>query len=127
MADGETDSTRSSRTTKTLSSTADYNLSITRNTAYYYVNDEIDDNLFNGSIVSLKVDGKAVTLDKSNIKITVKNSSGDTVQAINNSEPETYTVTYTVTYKDYTGSVSNKIVIKEKAQPTNTDEPESGN
>ena len=57
--------------------------------------------------------------------ITVKNSSGDTVQSVSSQTSETYIVTYKITYKDYTGSVSNKIVIKEK-EPTE-EQTEEGN
>ena len=115
----DTESMRSSKATKSLSTTASYDLTVKTSTKYLFVNEEVDDSLFNGSLVSLKEDGKEVKVDKANIKITVTNSSGETVQAIDNSIPETYTVTYTVTYKDYTGKTSNKIVIKEKEVTSN--------
>ena len=117
----DVDTSRSDKVSKTLSSKASYDLTINTNTRYYNVGEDIDDSLFNGSMVSLKEDGKTVNLDKSNIKITVKNSSGDTVQSVNSNEAETYTITYTVTYKDYTGKVSNKIVIKEKKNEEQTE------
>ncbi|MBR3661113.1 MAG: transglycosylase domain-containing protein [Bacilli bacterium] len=121
----DTESTRSDKISKVLSSTSTYDLTVSKNTAYLNIGDNIDDNLFNGNIVVLKVDGKAVTLDKSNIKISVKNSSGDIVQSISSTEAETYTITYTVTYKDYTGNISNKIVIKEKATNENDNSSEN--
>ena len=110
----DADTPRSDKTTKTLSSTTSYDLSVKTNTRYFYVGDDIDVSLFNGNLVVLKEDGKEIPLDKSNIKITVKNSSGDTVESISSSSPETYTITYSVTYKDFKGSTNNKIVIREK-------------
>ena len=110
----DTATPRSEKITKKLSSTASYDLSVTKDTKYYYVGEDIDESLFNGSIVSLKENNKSIKLDKSNIKITVKNSSGDVVESITSSSPETYTITYTITYKEYTGVVSNKIVVREK-------------
>jgi len=110
---------RSDRTEKTLSSSTSYDLSVKKSTNYLYVGDDIPSNLYDGSVVVLKENGKEVNLSSSNIKITVKNSSGETVQSVNNSEEETYTVEYTVTYKEYSGTISNKIVIRAKDNSNN--------
>ena len=115
----DTEAPRSDKVTRNLSTLATYDLTTTKSTTYLTVGDDIDNNLFNGSIVSLKEDGKEINLDKSNIKITVKNSSGEIVQSINNLEAETYTITYSVTYNDYTGQTSNKIIIKAKSNEEN--------
>ncbi|MBQ8891767.1 MAG: transglycosylase domain-containing protein [Bacilli bacterium] len=116
----DNESQRSEKVTKTLSSTTSYDLTVKTNTKYLYTGDTVDDSLFNGSLVVLTSDGKEVELDKSNIKISVTNSSGEVVQSIDNTIAETYTITYTVTYKDYIGKISNKIVIREKEIPDNT-------
>ena len=110
----DTSTSLSDPITKTLSSTVSYDLSITKNTTYLKIGDEIDNELFNGDLVVLKADGKEITDSlKSYLTITVKNSSGDTVTSLSSETSETYTVTYTINYKGFTGSVSNKIVIKE--------------
>ena len=109
----DADTPRSDKTSKSLSSTTSYDLSVKTNTRYFNIGEDIDESLFNGSLVLLKEDGKEIKLDKSNIKITVKNSSGDIVDSISNNTAETYTITYTVTYKDYKGTTNNKIVVRE--------------
>ena len=99
--------------TKSLSATINYELEIKKPTTYLNIGDEIDDELFNGSLVVLKEDGKEIkTSLKEYIKISVTNSSGDTVTSLSSEVAETYTVKYTVSYKGYTGTVSNKIIIK---------------
>ncbi len=117
----DNDTVRSEKISKKLASTVNYDLTIKKDTRYFNVGENIDNDLFNGSLVTLKEDGKEITLDKSNIKIVVTNSSGEVVQTINNSTPETYTITYTVTYKEFKGSVSNKIVIKEPESSESND------
>ena len=122
-----TDTPRSDKTTKSLSSNKSYDLSFKKNTTYKYVGDDIENELFDGSLVSLKENGKEIKLEKSNIKIAVKNSSGDIVNSVTSSAPETYTITYTITYHDYTGTTSNKIVIKEKQQTQSSEESSEDN
>lgn len=115
----DTSSNRSDKAEKTLATNNTYDISVKKDTTYKDVGDNIDNSLYDGSLVVLKENGKEVKLSKSNIKITVRNSSGDTVQAIDNSKAETYTITYTVTYHDYSGKISNKVVIRENTKNNN--------
>ncbi len=113
---------RSEKITKSLTSTKTYNLSISKNTTYLNIGDKISDDLFNGNLVILKENDTVITLNKSNIKVTVKNSSGDIVSSITSESAETYTVTYTITYNGYTGTTSNKIVIRGNGSETSTND-----
>ena len=98
--------------TKTLSDTTTYDLSISKNSSYIDIGAEINNELFNGDLVTLKENGKSISNIKKYLTITVKNSSGDTVTSLSSEASETYTVTYTINYKGFTDSVSNKIIIK---------------
>ena len=109
----DTTTSMSSAVSKTLSDTKSYDLSVTTNTTYLKIGEEIEDELFNGDLVVLKEDGKEISDIKKYLTIKVKNSSGDTVSSLSNESVETYTVSYTINYKGFTDTVSNKIIIKE--------------
>ena len=80
----------------------------------YNTGDSIDSSLYNGSKVSVTCNGENVT-SHAQISTTIKDSNGNSVSSISSSTPNTYNITYSVKYDDYTGSTSNKIIIKEKA------------
>ena len=48
------------------------------------------------------------------------------VNLVSSASPNTYTITYHVTYNDYSGTISNKIIIKEK-EPEPTPTPDNNN
>ena len=55
---------------------------------------------------------------------TITDKNGNVVSTVSNTAPNTYTITYRVIYNDYSSSVSNKIIIKEKEpqpEPTPTE------
>ena len=120
--EGEVDTARSERTSKKLSNNVTYDLSVKSPTTYLNTGDKIDNSLIDGSQVVLKEDGKEVMLNKANFKISVKNSSGETIQSIDNTVPDTYTITYTVKYKDYEGTTKNKIVVTEKENESSSED-----
>ena len=67
----------------------------------------------NGMALTIQF-GKDINKDLTNyLTIKFQNSSMDTIDTISNDTPETYTITYTIDYKGYTNSISNKIVIRE--------------
>ena len=103
----------SNATSKTLSDTNSYSLSVKSNSTHLNIGDNIDNSLFDGSMVVLKENGKDVQGDiKQYLTIVVKNSSGDTVTSLTSESAETYTVSYTINYKGYSDTVKNLIVIK---------------
>ena len=94
-----------------LTEAIDYKLSITgRETTTYNVNETINHELYNGGIVLLTANGSNVT-NSAKINITIKDSNGNTVSVIDNTKADTYTITYNVSYNNYTGSCSNKIIV----------------
>ncbi len=113
----DTTNSISDAVTKSLSSTNSYKLSIKNsNTTYLYVGEGVDKTLYDGSLVSLSQNGKEITKNLSPyLKITITNSSGDMVDTINTSEPETYRITYTINYEGFTDSVYNIVVIRANA------------
>ena len=108
----DTETGMSNAVSKTLSDTTSYDLSIKKNSSYVDIGAEIKNELFNGDLVILKENGKQISNIKQYLTITVKNSSGDEVTSLSSETSETYTVTYTINYKGFTDSVSNKIIIK---------------
>ena len=82
----------------------------------YTVGDNIDKSLYDGSIVNLTCNGGNVT-SSANISITITDANGHTVSSINSDAANTYTVTYRVSYDNYTGTKSNTINIKAKEIP----------
>ncbi len=110
----DTTNSMSKAVSKTLGDTASYKLSIKNsNTTYINVGEGIDKTLYDGSLVQLTENGKAISNVKSYLKIVITNSSGEVVSSINSNAAETYTVTYTVDYNGYSDSVSNRITIRE--------------
>ena len=103
-----------------------YNLSLKSNsqTSSYYVGDSINSTLYNGGIVKLTSNGSDIT-SSANISITITDKNGNTVPSVNSSQANSYTIIYRVTYNDYSGTISNKIIINEKEiqnEPTNQTE-----
>ena len=98
-----------------LQSTVSYELSLrNKNTTYLQIGENISENLYDGSLVILKENGKAISENLENyLTIKIQNSSMDIVDTISSDAPETYTITYTIEYKGYINSISNKIVIRE--------------
>ena len=105
----------SSGVSKTLQSTNSYELTLkNKNTTYLSIGDTISSNLYDGSLVVLKENGKTLDKDLSSyLTIKILNSSMEEVSSLSSENAETYTVTYTIDYNGYISSVSNKIVIKE--------------
>ncbi len=95
-----------------------YKLSLNgQSSTTYYVGENIDSSLYNGAIVNLiSSDGLNVT-SKANIAITITDSNGNKVSSINTSSPNTYKISYQVTYDNFSGNISNTITIKEKEIP----------
>lgn len=111
----DTSTSMSSGVTRQLQSTVSYELALkNKNTTYLRVGENIPKELYDGSLVILKENGKDINKDLTNyLTIKFQNSSMDTIDTISNDTPETYTITYTIDYKGYTNSISNKIVIRE--------------
>ena len=109
----------SSGVTSQLQNTVSYELALkNKNTTYLKVGENIPKELYDGSLVILKENGKDINKDLTNyLTIKFQNSSMDTIDTISNDTPETYTITYTIDYKGYTNSISNKIVIRESKSP----------
>ncbi len=99
-----------------------YNLSAPSSVTYT-VGDTVNQTLYNGNGVSLTAGGSPVTGFTVNTTITDKN--GNVVQSVNSNEPNTYKITYRVTYNDYTGTCTNTIIIKEKEVVTPPPTPEN--
>ncbi len=62
--------------------------------------------------------------DKATIKKVIKDSTGKEVTAIKTDKAATYTITYNISYKKFTDTLTRKIVIKEK--PTTPSNPSQG-
>ena len=110
-----TSNSMSSGVSRTLQSTNSYELTLkSKNTTYLNIGDTINANLYDGSLVVLKENGKALDKDlTSYLIIKILNSSMEEVSTLSSENAETYTVSYTIDYNGYISSVSNKIVIKE--------------
>ena len=110
-----TSNSMSSGVSRTLQSTNSYELTLkSKNTTYLNIGDTINANLYDGSLVVLKENGKALDKDlTSYLTIKILNSSMEEVSTLSSENAETYTVSYTIDYNGYISSVSNKIVIKE--------------
>ena len=111
----DTSTSMSTGVSRQLQSTVSYELSLkNKNTTYLQIGENISENLYDGSLVILKENGKAVSENLENyLTIKIQNSSMDIVDTISSDAPETYTITYTIEYKGYINSISNKIVIRE--------------
>ena len=111
----DTSTSMSTGVSRQLQSTVSYELSLkNKNTTYLQIGENISENLYDGSLVILKENGKAISENLENyLTIKIQNSSMDIVDTISSDAPETYTITYTIEYKGYINSISNKIVIRE--------------
>lgn len=125
----DTNISMSNAISKTLKETVSYDLALKgNNTTYLNSGDTINKNLYDGSLVVLKENGKAVDKNiTSYLTIKITNSSGDVVTTLSSSEAETYTVTYTIDYNGFSKSVSNKIVIKGNNNSNNNDKNDNNN
>jgi len=114
----DTETCWSDLVSKKLNSTDFYELSLSgKNTTYLDHGATVNKELYDGSLVVLKENGKNINEKiNSKIKITIKNSSGDTVTNITSDLQDTYTVTYEVTYNGFTDTISNTIVIRAKKE-----------
>lgn len=105
-----------------------YKLTAEPSTKTYYIGDEINHSLYDGSIVKVYTDNVDIT---SYAKITphITDKNGNTVYSVSSGAANTYKVTYTVTHGTYSGTVSNTIVVQERPvitpdpTPTATTEP----
>ena len=97
-----------------------YKLTVDTPSKTYYIGDEINSSLYDGSIVKVYTDNVDITsfAKIANIRITDKN--GNVVNYISSGSPNTYKVTYTVTHGSYSGTCSNTIIIQEKPTPSPT-------
>lgn len=96
----------------------DYRLSIKTQSVTYNVDDTIDSSYYNGSLVKLTNNGADIT-QYAKISSTIQDKNGNVVSTVSSASPNTYTVTYRVTYNDYSGTISNRIIINEKAPEPN--------
>lgn len=89
------------------------------------IKEEITASLKGNEIINLKIkdkftdDGvivkegtKTVTLDKKDLTTIIKNSKNETVQSIDTTKEETYTITYNISYKDFSKTLTRKVIIK---------------
>ena len=104
----------------------DYKLSIKSQSITYNVGDNIDSSYYNGSLVKLTNNGADIT-SYAKISSTITDKNNNTVSSISSASSNTYTITYHVTYNDFTGSISNKIIIKEKAPEPTPSQPDNPN
>ena len=111
----DTTNSMSEATSQTLKTETSYSLELKNsNTTYVNIGELVDKSLYDGSLVVLKENGKTVSKSlKSYLKISITNSTGDSVSKIETKEAESYTVTYTINYNGYVASISNKITIRE--------------
>ena len=102
-----------------------FNLTIkTSQTQQFFVGDTINASYYNGSIVKLTRNDEDIT-SSATITSTITDQNGNSVTTINNTSPNTYTITYKVSYNGYLGTISNKIIIKEKETPSESPQQES--
>ncbi len=102
-----------------------YKISVKSQSVTYTEGESINSSYYDGSMVVLTNNGTDVTA-YAKITSTITDKSGATVSSISSSSPNTYTITYHVSYNDYSGSTSNRIIIKEKeTQPEPQPQPES--
>ncbi len=107
-----TSNSMSNPVSKTLASEKSYSVSFSGNSkTYINIGEGIEKSLYDGTLVSLKEDGKEIT--GFSVKTEITNSSDEVVSTISNSIEDTYTITYTVSYKGYTGTTSNTIVVRD--------------
>ncbi len=79
------------------------------------INLKINDKFTDEGII-VKEGSKTVTLDKDDLTTVIKNSKGETVKSIDTKKEETYTITYNISYKDFSKTLTRKVVIeKDKA------------
>lgn len=66
--------------------------------------------------------------DKATVKKVIKDSTGKEVTAIKTDKAETYTITYSISYKKFTDTLTRKIIIKEKTEekPSTPSNPSQG-
>ena len=77
------------------------------NTINLKINDKYSD-----SGVIVKEGTKNITLDKEDLTIIIKNSKNETVKNVDTSKEETYTITYNISYKDFSKTLTRKVIIK---------------
>lgn len=115
-----TDASKSAATSYELVNTV-YKVYTDPKTTTYTVGEAINSSLYNGSAVVLTANGSVISSGY-NIEKTITNSSGSTVETPISTSPETYTITYKVTYKGLNiGTCSNKIIIKEDTSSNEND------
>ena len=64
--------------------------------------------------VIVKEDNKEVKLEKDDLTTIIKNSKNETVTKIDTTKEETYTITYNISYKDFSKTLTRKIIIKKE-------------
>ena len=106
-----TQNSQSEAATYVIEEAKSYNLYLNGNkTTEYNIGDNIDKNLYNGSLVKLLENGVDVT-DSAQINIKITDSNNTEYQSIPNDKSGTYKITYTVTYNTYSGTVSNEVKV----------------
>ena len=75
------------------------------------INLKIDDKFTDQGVI-VKEGSKTVTLDKDELTTVIKNSKGETVKNIDTKKEETYTITYNISYKDFSKTLTRKVIIK---------------
>ena len=95
-----------------------YTLSVSPTTTTLNVGDSVNQALYDGSNVSFMQNGILVT--NYTLEKTIKDKNGNTHTTITSNVPNTYTITYKVTYNGWSGICSNKIIINEKKEDSET-------
>ena len=75
------------------------------------INLKIKDKFTDDGVI-VKEGTKTVTLDKKDLTTIIKNSKNETVKNIDTTKEETYTITYNISYKDFSKTLTRKVIIK---------------
>ena len=102
-----------------------YGVSVKDPETTVYVGDRISSSLYSNSQVVLKY-GQDVIPSGYTVSKIITDKNGNVVNSISSQTPNTYTITYTVNYHDYTGTCKNTIIVIEKENNT-TDPENNGN
>lgn len=62
--------------------------------------------------VIAKVDNKEIKLNDNELKIEIKNSKNEKVTKIDTSKEESYTITYSISYKNVSEQLTRKVIVK---------------
>lgn len=75
------------------------------------INLKIDDEYKDEGII-IKEGTKEIKTDKDNLTTIIKNSKNEEVKSIDTKKEETYTITYNIKYKDFSKTLTRKVIVK---------------